>query len=84
METCHADVVVPVHLGAEPSTANCSLLGDAVNVTVYVTDMALYPELNEIYARRFPEPYPARTTVGVQSLPGGARVEIHVIARRVR
>jgi 2-iminobutanoate/2-iminopropanoate deaminase len=56
-------------------------LGHAVDVTVYLTDMALYPELNDIYARRFPAPYPARTTVGVQSLPGGARVEIDVVAR---
>ncbi|MHC4547667.1 MAG: Rid family hydrolase [Planctomycetota bacterium] len=57
-------------------------LGDAVNVTVYLTDMDRYAELNRIYARRFPEPYPARTTVAVQRLPGGANVEIHVIARR--
>ncbi len=57
-------------------------LGDAIDVTVYLTDMALYPELNDIYARRFPAPYPARTTVGVRSLPGYARVEIDVVARR--
>lgn len=55
-------------------------LGDVVNVTLYVTDMERYEELNRIYARRFPEPYPARTTVAVASLPGGARVEIHAIA----
>ncbi|MHC4134967.1 MAG: Rid family hydrolase [Planctomycetota bacterium] len=56
-------------------------LGDVVNVTVYLTDMERYRELNRIYARRFPEPYPARTTVAVASLPGGARVEIHAIAK---
>ena len=56
-------------------------LGDVVNVTVYLTDMERFEELNRIYARRFPEPYPARTTVGVASLPGGARVEIHAIAK---
>ncbi|MDH3592648.1 MAG: Rid family hydrolase [Planctomycetota bacterium] len=56
-------------------------LSHAVNVTVFVTDLALYEELNRIYARRFPAPYPARTTVGVDALPGGARVEISVIAR---
>ena len=55
-------------------------LSDAVNVTVYLTDMKLYKELNRIYARRLPEPYPARTTVGVAALPGSARVEIHVMA----
>jgi len=55
-------------------------LGDVVNVTVYLTDMERFEELNRIYARRFPEPYPACTTVGVARLPGGARVEIHAIA----
>jgi 2-iminobutanoate/2-iminopropanoate deaminase len=55
-------------------------LGDVVDVTVYLTDMERYGELNRIYARRFPEPYPARTTVAVSRLPGGARVEIHAIA----
>ena len=59
-------------------------LGDTVDVTVYLTDMALYAEFNDIYARRFPVPHPARTTVGVQSLPGDARVEIDVVARRAR
>ena len=56
-------------------------LKDAVSVAVFLTDMRLYPELNAIYARRFPKPYPARTTVGVASLPGNARVEISVVAR---
>ena len=55
-------------------------LGDVLNVTVYLTDMERFGELNRIYARRFPEPFPARTTVAVASLPGGARVEIHAIA----
>ena len=55
-------------------------LGDVVNVTVYLTDMERYEELNRIYARRFPEPFPARTTVGVARLPAGATVEIHAIA----
>ena len=52
-----------------------------MNVTVFLTDLGLYKELNRIYARRFPEPYPARTTVAVSRLPGNARVEISVIAQ---
>jgi len=59
-------------------------LGDVLSVNVFVTDMALYPELNTIYAERFPQPYPARTTVGVGSLPGGARIEIQAVAARGR
>jgi 2-iminobutanoate/2-iminopropanoate deaminase len=52
-----------------------------VSVTVYLTDMAFFPELNEVYAARVPAPYPARATVVVAALPGGARVELAVIAR---
>jgi len=59
-------------------------LGDVLSVNVFVTDMALYGELNTIYAERFPQPYPARTTVGVGSLPGGARVEIQAVAARAK
>lgn len=56
-------------------------LGDVVSTTAYLTDMAMFERFNAVYARRFPAPYPARTTVGVQALPAGARVEITVIAR---
>lgn len=55
-------------------------LQDVLTVNVFVTDMALYAELNAIYGERFPKPYPARTTVGVASLPGGARIEIQAVA----
>lgn len=51
-------------------------------VNVYLTDMGDFAEMNEAYAERFEEPYPARTTVGVAALPLGARVEIELVARR--
>ena len=57
-------------------------LKDVVSATVYLTDMARYPQLNEIYSERFPAPYPARACIAVRELPAGARVEIQVIARR--
>jgi 2-iminobutanoate/2-iminopropanoate deaminase len=59
-------------------------LADVVSVSVFVTDMELYPQLNAVYAERFPKPYPARTTVGVAALPGTARVEIQAVAARRR
>ena len=55
-------------------------LDDVVRVTVYLTDLANFPVVNEIMASRFREPYPARVTVGVASLPRGAAVEIDAIA----
>lgn len=57
-------------------------LGDVVAATVYLTDMGRYGEFNEIYGERFPAPYPARACVAVAALPGAARVEIMVTARR--
>jgi 2-iminobutanoate/2-iminopropanoate deaminase len=57
-------------------------LADVVSVNVFVTDIGAYPELNAAYAKRFPQPYPARTTVAVSALPGGAHVEIQVVAAR--
>ena len=50
-----------------------------VRLTIYLTDLARFPVVNEAMAARFPEPYPARVTVGVASLPRGAQVEIDAI-----
>jgi 2-iminobutanoate/2-iminopropanoate deaminase len=53
-----------------------------VKVNVYLTDMNDFAAMNAVYAQQFNQPYPARTTIGVASLPLGARVEIEMIARR--
>jgi reactive intermediate/imine deaminase len=50
-----------------------------VKVTIFITDFAHFPKVNEIMAQYFKEPYPARSTVGVAQLPRGARVEIECI-----
>ena len=58
-----------------------SLALDAiVRTTVYLTDLADFPRVNQIYAEFFTEPFPARATVQVAGLPRGARVEIDAIA----
>ncbi|HEB91835.1 MAG TPA: RidA family protein [Deltaproteobacteria bacterium] len=57
-------------------------LDRVVKTTVYLTDMALFPRVNAVYAEAFQtEPAPARATVEVRALPLGARVEIDAIAR---
>ncbi len=56
-------------------------LSDVVAVRVYLTDMANFAAMNEVYAKNFEPPYPARTTIGVRALPLGAAVEIDVIAQ---
>ena len=54
---------------------------DVVRVGVFLTDMADFAALNAVYAEHFTQPYPARTTVAVAALPGGASVEIDMIVK---
>jgi len=54
---------------------------DVVKVNVYLTAMDDFAEMNAVYARRFAEPFPARTTVAVAALPLGAQIEIELVAR---
>jgi 2-iminobutanoate/2-iminopropanoate deaminase len=51
-------------------------LADVLRVGVYLTDMATFPLMNEVYLAHFDAPYPARTAIGVAALPLGAAVEI--------
>ncbi len=55
-------------------------LDDVLRATIYLTDLSLFPRVNEVYGRAFKEgPAPARATVGVAALPLGAEVEIDAI-----
>lgn len=54
-------------------------LADAVRMSVYVTDMGAFAEVNEVYATFFASDPPARVTIGVASLPKGAQVEVDAI-----
>lgn len=51
-----------------------------VKSTVFLTDIGDFAAINEVYAKFFKEPYPARSAIGVASLPLGAPVEVEVIA----
>ncbi len=55
-------------------------LADVVKTTVFLADMDEFGAMNEVYARAFPDPKPARSTVAVARLPRDARVEIEVVA----
>ena len=56
-------------------------LGDVVKATVYLLRMSDFAAMNAVYARRFGNHRPARSTVAVAELPKGASVEIDVVAR---
>ena len=51
----------------------------AVRVTIYMTDLAAFAEVNDLYGGFFDDEPPARVTVGVAQLPKGAQVEIDAI-----
>jgi reactive intermediate/imine deaminase len=51
-------------------------LGHCVRLTLYLTDLGNFPKANDIMKEYFQAPYPARSTVGVASLPRGAAFEI--------
>jgi 2-iminobutanoate/2-iminopropanoate deaminase len=57
-------------------------VADTVKFTLYVTDMSKFAAVNAIYERFLGGHRPARTTVGVPSLPGGALFEVDAIAMR--
>ena len=63
---------------------NAMTLDDVVKTTVFLTTMSDFAAMNEVYARHFTQPFPARSTVAVLALPRGAKVEIEVTAAQSR
>lgn len=55
---------------------------NVVKTTVFLADMALFGEMNAVYAKYFEGDYPARSAVAVKALPKGVLVEIESIAVR--
>ena len=53
---------------------------NVVRVGIYLTDLGNFAAVNEVMKQYFREPYPARSTIGVASLPLGAQVEIDMVA----
>lgn len=68
------------NLRAVLESADCGFQ-DVVKANIYVTDLAEFPRLNELYGEALGDHRPARATVQVAALPKGALVEIDVIAR---
>ena len=58
-----------------------SSLADVVKFTLFLTDLADFSAVNAIMAQYVPEPFPARSTVGVASLPKGGIFEIEAVAQ---
>jgi len=66
------------NLSAVCSAADGSL-DDIVKLTIFLTDMDCFPQVNTIMGQYFTAPFPARAAVGVAALPKGAEVEMDAI-----
>jgi len=54
-------------------------LGQAVKLTIFLTDLGNFAKVNEVMSSYFAKPYPARSTIGVAALPRGAQIEIECV-----
>ncbi|MBR8461238.1 RidA family protein [Campylobacter sp. faydin G-24] len=68
-----------LNLKAILSEAGASF-SDVVKTTIFLADIADFVKVNEIYASFFTQPFPARSTIAVKTLPKNALVEIELIA----
>ena len=54
-------------------------LNDIAKLNIFLTDLGHFPLVNEVMARYFSQPYPARAAIGVASLPKNSDVEMDVV-----
>lgn len=64
---------------AAVAQASGGSLANAVKFTLFLTDLSQFAKVNSIMGEVVPQPYPARSTVGVASLPKGAQFEVEAI-----
>ena len=64
---------------AAVARASGGSLADAVKFTLFLTDLSKFATVNGIMGELVPQPYPARSTIGVASLPKGAQFEVEAI-----
>ncbi len=64
---------------AAVAQASGGSLADAVKFTLFLTDLGQFATVNTIMGELVPQPYPARSTIGVASLPKGAQFEVEAV-----
>lgn len=64
---------------AAVAAASGGSLADVVKLNIFLTDLSNFPTVNEIMARYFSKPYPARAAIGVAALPKGVGVEMDAV-----
>jgi reactive intermediate/imine deaminase len=61
------------------AAASGGSLADIVKLNIFLTDLSNFPIVNEIMAKYFEQPYPARAAIGVRALPKGVGVEMDAV-----
>lgn len=83
MEIVAGDITAQIHQVFKNLQAIIKAAGgsfsDAVKLTVFLTDLTHFPQVNTIMGEYFNEPYPARAAIEVSKLPKGVQVEIDAI-----
>lgn len=83
-EMANADIIEETHQVLQNLKSILQEAGmdfsNIVKTTIFLSDMALFGHVNEIYAKYFDGDFPARETVAVSGLPKNANVEISVVA----
>ncbi|HKX56677.1 MAG TPA: RidA family protein [Xanthomonadales bacterium] len=83
MQLVEGDFSAQTHRVFKNLQAVCKAAGGSLDqvlrLTIFLTDMGNFPQVNAVMAEYFSQPYPARVTVGVVALPKGAQVEIDAI-----
>ena len=82
-ELCSNDIKLQITQVIQNLSAVCEAAGGElariVKLSVYLTDLAHFPLINEAMTHHFSHPYPARVAIGVAALPKGAQVEMDAI-----
>jgi reactive intermediate/imine deaminase len=83
MEMVEGDIKQQIHrvfknLQAVANAAGGDL-ADIVKLNIFLTDLSNFPQVNEVMAEYFQQPYPARAAIGVSALPKGAGVEMDAV-----
>jgi reactive intermediate/imine deaminase len=83
MQLVEGDIAVQARRVFDNLRAVCEAAGGSLaqiaRVGIYLTDLGHFAQVNAVMQEYFPAPYPARSTIGVASLPRGAQVEIDAV-----
>jgi reactive intermediate/imine deaminase len=83
MEMVEGDIKLQIHRVFQNLQAVANAAGgdlsDIVKLNIFLTDLSDFPQVNEVMAEYFQQPYPARAAIGVSALPKDAGVEMDAV-----